>query len=160
MYLDLENQEENRIVAGWLLYYYQRKKELDEAKDNILNSSPPTIKEVVISKTLQTGDPTGDKAAQLLEFIQETEKWLALVAEVEQRLPWRMQIVLILRQEAVYSSHRWVPYTQRRYAEEVAKKTGKDESETYINRTETFYEWWQRIIEYTARLACKRGLLK
>lgn len=91
-------------------------------------------------------DPTGRKAAK---------------EEVERRLPLKMQIFLRLRQELRHYRGRqgWTVAMQRRYAQVLAKRTGKGEEECWIEDHTTFWRWWIRIVEYTARLAAKAGLL-
>ena len=53
----------------------------------------------------------------------------------------------------------WRPYAVAD-SELVAKKLKKPVADVYIEREATFSEWWKQIVEYAARLAAKRGLLK
>lgn len=162
--LDSEIKKDNKIVAGWLLYYHERKIDYEQQREFILHSSGPCLSDVIPGGTNITSDTTGRKG-QKLGDLQDTEKWLALVEEVERRLPWKLQKFLLLRREYRHSPKRgpgrpsWVPVVQRRYAEELAKHLGKAEEDVWINSPNTFHEWWDRIVDYTARLAGKRGLL-
>lgn len=163
--LETEIKNDNRIVAGWLLYYHERKQEYLNQREAILHSSPPCLSDAMPGgKNVVVGDPTGRKGQKLAD-LQETERWLALVEEVERRLPWKLQIFLRLRRECRFSKSggrgrpTWVPYVQRRFAQEVAARLNKQEEDVWINSPATFHEWWDKIVNYTARLAAKRGLL-
>lgn len=162
--LDVEIKQDNRIVAGWLLYYHERKQEYLEQREAILHSSPPCLSDAMPGSKNAVSDPTGRKGQKLAD-LQETERWLALVEEVERRLPWKMQIFLILRRECRFNTKNrpgrpsWVPVVQRRFAQELAARLNKAEEDVWINSPATFHEMWDRIVNYTARLAAKRGLL-
>lgn len=162
--LETEIKNDNRIVAGWLLYYHERKQEYLNQREAILHSSPPCLSDAMPGGKNVVGDPTGRKGQKLAD-LQETERWLALVEEVERRLPWKLQIFLRLRRECRFSKSggrgrpTWVPYVQRRFAQEVAARLNKQEEAVWINSPATFHEWWDKIVNYTARLAAKRGLL-
>jgi hypothetical protein len=45
--LDKEVARDRRIVAGWLLWYEERKQQYEEMREEILESSPPPLSEVV-----------------------------------------------------------------------------------------------------------------
>jgi hypothetical protein len=161
--LDAEIKNDNRIVAGWLLFYHERKQEYLEQRELLLHSTPKP-EGPGSGQTYRISNPTASKAAKLAD-LQETEKWLALVEEVERRLPWKMQIFLILRRECRFNTKNrpgrpsWVPIVQRRFAQELAARLNKAEEDVWINSPATFHEMWDRIVNYTARLAAKRGLL-
>lgn len=163
--LDLieEARHENHIVAGWLLWYNERKQEYEQRREELLYSSKTL--EMVAGAPVGFGggysDPTGAKASKLAE-LRKTEQWLRLVEEVELRLPPKMQIFLRLRREYRYSKGRngWVAPVQWKFAHEMAKIQGKKPEDTWIESRRTFWVWWDRIVEYTARIAAKRGLLK
>lgn len=157
--LDTEVKRDNRKVAGWLLFYEERKAEYEKQREAIIESSPPCFLDAVPGENAVT-DPTGRKAVNLAR-LHETEKWLRLVEEVESRLPLKMQVFLRLRREYRYRRGRngWVAPVQWRYAQEIARILGKNPEDTWVESRTTFYYWWDRIVDYTARLAAKRGLL-
>ena len=160
MTLDVEVKNDNRIVEGWLLWYHERKSEYLSTREAILHSSSNTSIHEVISEG-EVSDPTGHKGEKLAES-KRTEEWLKLIEEVEMRLPWKLEIFLRLRREYRYASGRngWVAGVQWKFAQEVAKQLGKKPSETWVESRSTFWSWWNQIVDYTARLAAKRGLLE
>lgn len=158
--LDAEIKNDNRKVAGWLLYYHERKQEYLAKREGILHSSGPTLSDAIPGAKNAAGDPTGRKG-QKLGDLQKTEQWLNLIEEVERRLPDKMAIFLKLRREYRHARGRngWVAPVQHKYAQEMANLLGKKHEEVWIESRTTFYYWWERIVEYTARIASKRGLL-
>lgn len=154
--LDAEAREDNKIVAGWLLYYNERCQWYERRREEILQSCGPCLSEVLPGRGNAVSDPTGRKVDRLAS-LEETEKWLAFVEEVERRLPWKMQILLRLKR--VYRiGTRGRPVRWRialELSEEISRKIGKD----YSVGPEMVDRWWQRILDYAARLAAKRGLL-
>ena len=157
--IDIEVKKENRKVANWLLFYEERKKEYQELREEILGASSRSLSGAGIAKNA-ISDPTGKKAVKLAQ-LQEMEQWIELVEEVERRLPPKMKVFLRLRREYRYSAKRngWVAPVQWKYAQEVAKMLGKAQEDTWVESRTTFYYWWERIVEYAARLAAKKGLL-
>lgn len=161
--LDELQKRENKKVATWLLYYEERKAEYEKVRQDILLkvSGGPAL---VCRQDGNVSDPTGRKIEQLSK-LKETESWLKLIEEVEKKLPWKMQIVLQLRREAKhrkgYSRGRpaWIAYVQHRYCKEIAKRESKDIEDVWVNSPDTFTTWWNKIIDYTAREAGKKGLL-
>lgn len=161
--IDVQQKRENKKVAGWLLYYEERKVEYERKRQNILLkvSGGPAIAN---HQDGDVSDPTGRKIDQLAA-LEETGKWISLIEDIEKRLPWKMQIVLRLRREARtrkgYSRGRpaWIAYVQHRYCNEIAARQGKDIEDVWVNSPDTFTGWWNRIVEYTAREAAKRDLL-
>lgn len=157
--IDKQVKRENKEVAGWLLFYEERKQAYHRMRQDIL-ASGLTGFIVVTGGEQGASDPTGRKVA-LLGRLERMEKWLVLVEEIERRLPWKMQIFLRLRREYRYRRGRlgWVAPVQHKYAEAVAKNEGKPVEDVWVEDRTTFYRWWERIVEYTAREAAKRGLL-
>lgn len=151
-----EKNRDNRIVAYWLINYEERKKDYELKRKEIIEASPSTMHEIARNKWT-ISDPTGRKGQKLAE-LQETEKWLSFVDEVERRLPWKMQIILRLRREGRFLSGNWVIYAQRRYVEEIAVITGKKEEDVWVSESR-IKQFWSKILEYSARLAGKKGLL-
>lgn len=163
MSLEKEIRAENRKVAYYLLNYPDIKEELEEQRLLILNATHRTNDPAPGRNTPKgPGDPTGAVVVKLSE-LHERERWVQLCEDVANGLPWKKQIILQLRQEMRGASRRtggWRPYMQWRYSELVAKKLKKPVADVYIEREATFSEWWKQIVEYAARLAAKRGLLK
>lgn len=166
--LDTEFKRYSRKVASWLLFYEERKAEYERQREAVIESSPPCLLETPGSKN-SVSDPTGRKVVQLAR-LQETEKWLRLVEEVEQRLPEKLQVVLKLRREAnrkhgIIHTGRykgrpaWIPYVQHKYAEVMAEKLNKRKEDVWIESPQTFSEWWGKIVDYAVLLAAKKGLL-
>lgn len=159
-----EVKQENRIVEGWLLFADERRRDYERLRADIEEGGDHPGW-VMVGDTVAATDPTGMRAAKLAE-LHRMEQWLALVDEVECSLPPKMQVFLRVRRECRYGRGgrngrpAWIPYVQRRYAQEIAHMEGRDEEDVWINRPETFWWWWQRIVEYAARLAAKRGLLE
>lgn len=155
-----EIREDNKIVSAWLLYYHERREEYLSLREEIICSSSPGLAEVMPGRKNMTGDPTGRKGQRLAD-LQETERWLALVEEVERRLPWKMKVFLKLRREYRHARGRqgWTSAVQWRFSQEVAAGLGKKPEDAWVESRNTFTRWWDRIVEYAARLAAKNGLL-
>ena len=159
-----EHKAENKVISAWLLYYHDRKKDYDCRRLEVLHSSSASSFDGQPRGT-DPGDTTGRKGDKLAELAEDTGAWLALVEDVEERLPWKMQIFLRLRREFRHTRSRgpgrpaWVPHVQRRYAEEVAVRLGKSEEDVWVSSRYAYIDWWTQIVEYAGRMASKRGLL-
>lgn len=162
--LEQEVRNENRVVQGWLLNYRTRKEEYCRSRGDVLFASPQPPDGM--PRGSETSDPTERKGNILAEMNEKDGLWLDLIEEVQERLSWKMQIVLKLRREAAYIRGKergrpaWISYVHVKYCEEVAIKTGKQLEDVWVDRERTISDWWFRIVEYTARLAAKKGLLK
>lgn len=152
--LDKEAQEDNKKVATWLIWYRERKKEYEVKREFILHSSPAPGDGM--PRGSNVGDTTGRKGQKLAEH-QLTEQWLCLIREVEQRLPWKMQILLRLKREHRIGVKgrpvRW------RIALELSEEISQRIQRDYSIGPDTVDDWWQKVVEYAARLAGKKGLL-
>ena len=178
--LEHEMRTENKRVSLYLLSYPDLKKqwlEYREERLGVLQRPDPADPMPGHASSRPVSDPTGAAGTALIAererfrfsngddvllSLGEVERWLQLCAEVADRLPWKMQVFLRLRQDTRTCSSRtggWVPWVQRKYAEEIAKRLGRDESDVWIESRHTFYAWWNRIVEYAARMAAKQGLL-
>ncbi|GEM_PF-870570 len=176
--LDREAKEDNRKVSAFLLNYaylkveYERdKQEYELAREEILHgSSNPEERTSMVSGAIS--DTTGRKGIRLADLCDYSDvyRWLKLCQEIEQRLPWKLKLILQLRRETVtkqgyiragrYKGRpAWVPYVQHKYCEAVAERLRKRPEDVWIESYQTFSEWWNRIVEYGVRLAAKRGLL-
>jgi len=140
--LEKEIKEDNRVVAGWLLFYHERKKEYERRPQQAPGRA-------------YVSDPTAGKGGKLADL--EAGAWLALVEEVERRLPWKMQILLRLKQKHRIGVRgrpvRWIIALE--LSEEVSGRLKKD----YSVGPDTIDDWWKKVVEYAARVAGKKGLL-
>ena len=161
MTLDRECREDNKKVAGWLLWYPERKREHEQKRELILHGSPGPPDGM--PRGTELSDPTGIKGAKLGDL--ETDlAWVRLVEEVESKLPPKMQVFLRLRREAeLYKTGLrgrpgWVGHVQKYYAEEMARANNRRPSDYWVE-DRTFFTWWDRIVTYTVIRAAKRGML-
>lgn len=154
MTLDRECREDNKKVAGWLLWYPERKREHEQRREAILYASPGPPDGM--PRGSDFGDTTGRKG-QKLGDLQSDERWLCLVGEVEQRLPWKMQILLRLKRRHRIGVRgrpvRWRIALE--LSEEISQRIDRD----YSVGPEMVDKWWAQVVEYAARLAAKKGLL-
>lgn len=157
--LELEARKDNEVAGDWLLYYEERKEQYQELLDDVSGGAGLNLDSPRTAPTNAISDPTARAGMELWET--DYSQWLALVEEVEQRLPWKMQVFLRLRREHRHArgSQGWVAAVQWGYAEAVAERTGKPLEDVWIESRNTFNVWWQRMVDYTVRLAAKRGLL-
>ena len=156
--LDKEIARDRRVVAEWLLWYEERKQQYQEMREEILESSPAPIHEQVpVQVQGSISDTVGQKGTKLGEH-QETEKWLALAEEVEQRLPWKMQALLRLKRKYKVGVKgrpvRWLIALE--LSEVVSRELGKD----WCIGMDSVDKWWQRVVTYAVILAAKKGLVK
>jgi hypothetical protein len=176
--LEQEVAKDNRIASEWLLWVDEREADMLQHREEIIDASSGAINpsgitvigkgqkagvghwQVPYVKTTPSSDSTGNRGTTLGD-LQETERWIALIREVEQRIPWKMNIFLLLRRDCRHNVGRrgWVAYVQYNYCRQVAKKLKKKPEQTWVESRNTFTAWWQRIVEYTVILASKRGLL-
>jgi len=157
--LEEEIKADNVVVTGWLLYCKERKREYEQKKEMIINSSFSDRFSEVPGKAY-ISDSTARKAVKLAE-LEKTEKWIELIEEVERRLPWKMQLILRLRRESKYSRRfkgYWRVYVHMKYVEKIAAILNKNGEDVWVSE-ETIRRFWDKIVNYTARLAGKRGLL-
>ena len=162
MALDRECREDNKKVAGWLLWYPERKREYEQRREAILYASPGPPDGM--PRGTEVSDPTGRKG-QKLGDLETDQAWICLVEEVEAKLPPKMQVFLRLRREAEYNKTGlrgrpgWVGYVQEHYSMEMAKANNRRPSDYWVE-DRTFFTWWDRIVTYTVIRASKRRLLK
>lgn len=157
-------KEENRIVSWWLLHYEEVRQELEERRNEILHRGEHTGI-VAALKQPHLRNPTMNKALELAS-LDEKNEWLEVVEEVEASLSPEMKIFLRLRREAEKRGGAkqrgrpaWIAYVQHKYAEEIAKRKGKDIEDVWVNAPETFVRWWEDIVNFAARVAARRGLI-
>ncbi|MTI82601.1 MAG: hypothetical protein FH756_01620 [Firmicutes bacterium] len=149
--LDEQIKKENRIVAGWLLFYHDRRREYLDQREGIIHSSGPCLSDVVPGGANITSDTTGRKGQKLAD-LEVTRQWLKLIADVESRLPADLKVFLRLRQEYRYCRGRkgWTASVQWRLA---------DELNIEVETRQNLHTRWNRIVDITARMAAKRNLL-
>ena len=155
---DIKN--ENRVVSDWLLYYPERLRQHEEQLASVTFMQSPSLSDD-IQGTGGTSDPTARVAGQRLKYDSE---WFGLIADVEKSLPEKQRVFLECRRQALRQSGGvgrpgWVSYVLCNYPLEMEKLTGRDAEHYFIGREPTIKTWWQRIVEYTARKAIRRGLL-
>lgn len=173
--LEKEVSRDNRIASDWLLWVDEREVDMLNHRQDILHAAPGGIdagKITVVGKGQRAGvghwqvpyisshpasDSTGSRGTTLAD-LQNCEQWIALIREVEQRLPQKMQIVLMLRRECRHNVGKrgWLSYVQYNYLG-WARKNKKTEDMTIS--PDTIKAWWQKIISWTAIRAAKNGLL-
>jgi hypothetical protein len=160
--LEQEIRADNRIVEDWLLWVIERKQSYLNYKNEILESYRTPGTTVDSKHKNKISDPTAVKGLKLSSNeLQKTEEWIQLIEEVETRLSPKMRLFLHLRREHRFASGRngWTASVQLKFANELARLTHQKPEDTWIQSRNTFTLWWSKIIDYTARLAAKRGLL-
>lgn len=160
--LEQEIRADNRVVEDWILWVIERKQSYLNYKNEILESHRAPNVAVDLKQKNKTSDPTATKGLKLSSLeLQKMEEWIQLIEEVETRLSPKMQIFLKLRREHRFASGRngWTASVQLKFANELARLTHQKPEDTWIQSRNTFTLWWSKIIDYTARLAAKRGLL-
>ncbi|MCL6590672.1 MAG: hypothetical protein K6U80_12030, partial [Firmicutes bacterium] len=160
--LEQEIRADNRIVEDWLLWIIERKQSYFNYKKEITESLGTGNIAVEVKPKNKVSDPTATKGLKLSSAeIQRMKEWIELVEEVETRLSPKMQVFLKLRREHRFASGRngWTASVQLKFADELARLTHQKPEDTWIQSRNTFTLWWSKIIDYTARLAAKRGLL-
>lgn len=161
--LDAQVKAENRIVSDWLLYYPERLKEYQDAQEDVALYPGQALSDDI--RVNGVSDPTARIAALREKAGKYDARWFEVIAEVERRIPEKQRIFLQIRREARhnYSNYRgrpgWVAYVQCKYPLVMAEKTGRDVMDFYISDRETLFGWWNRLVEYAARLAIKKGVL-
>lgn len=161
--LGAQVKAENRIVSDWLLYYPERLKEYEEAQDDVVVYPGQALSDDIRAKSI--ADPTARIAALREKASKWDARWFEVIADVERRIPEKQRIFLQIRREARnnHSNYRgrpgWVAYVQCKYSLVMAERTGRDVMDFYISDRETLFGWWNRLVEYAARLAIKKGVL-
>ena len=155
-----EIRQENKTAADYLLFYYEYRERYEQMRQLIIDSSPTLILQDVSASNKPITDPTGRKAVELVAKFETLGKWLQVVEEVEQKLPPKLKVFCQLRREYRYAGARgWTALMQVHYPEAMAKATGGRAEEFWVDSERTFRNWWRKIVNFTARLAAKRGLI-
>lgn len=158
-----ELERQDRQVAGWLLYYEDRKKELEREKEEIRESgvSAVSYSHEMKSQTNAINDSVANTVIKLTNLRKEKE--IKLVEDILEMLPLEKKVFLQLRQKYNNSRggrHRYNAYVkiQVEYAEKMAELTGMSEEEVW-REERTLKSWWREILDITVKLALKRNLL-
>ncbi len=156
-----EIKSDNEEASSWLLYYPVRRRQYYQDRLELLGSTPSSE----IRVKTGPGNQTMQKALRM-SALDHVEDWLKIIELVENVLGEKKLVFLKVRREASYIQDRfvrgrpaWVVYTQHHYANEMAKKYQSQPEKFWLSER-TLKSWWQEIVELTARLALKKGLLK
>lgn len=180
--MDKQTKEENKLVSEWLIDYPRRKAVYESLRDAFAypgrTADPDGGTNRYGKRNLATTDHTARIGILLAEgkIVPEDEldpdevRWLELIEDVERGLPWKLQVILRLRRDVAHKQGlirrgrlkgrpAWIPYVQHRYADEVARRTGTQLEDVWIESPQVFSGWWAKIVDFAARVAAKRGLL-
>lgn len=170
--MDEAEQREQEIVKGmeqdrktaerFVLNYDNERKEYEDKKQEWLNANNALAGEKVGGKTNLPGSPTENAAIKVAQYDMEHPRylWLRAVEIALKTFGERKRIFIVVRCEAeakaqIYHGKKsWVVYTQRRFAEELAKRYINDGGNWVSERT--IKKWWaqilQRVVEIHLRL--------
>ncbi len=156
---EVEIQNDNKIAANWLLWIEERKTDYLNRRIELIGSENHEL-QLAIPSNRNTGDSTQSTVLKLAAA-NDIEKWIRLINEIEEKLPWRKRVFLQLRRQYRFASGRqgWTAAVQYQYAQRIALILDTKPEEVWIDSRHTFKVWWNEIVDYTVRLACKRGLL-
>ena len=152
---------ENRIVSDWLLYYHERLGLHRERQSKVSYYQSPQAGDGIRAQG-RVSDPTAQRAIKLAEI---DTRWFDLIAEVEMMLPEKQRVFLDVRREALHlrdgrrGKPAWVAYVQCKYPLVMSQKTGRPIECYYVSTPSVLFDWWNKIVDYTARLAIRKGVL-
>ena len=161
-----EFARQTQTASDWLRYYLPRKKEYDEALNEVLQSSNPTIKEVVVFSCGTTSDPTGSKACRM-EQVGADEcmaEWLHIVCTYLKELhdqDVRKWAFITARQKHWKKDRKW-GFDVVKEVDEIIGSEGFEFShgnQTDLPSMRRMTEWWSEAVQNIVRMALKRGLL-
>jgi len=102
------------------------------------------------------GNITQSRAHRLLT-LDDQSKWIALIEDVEARLPQNLQLLLKYKREYKFGAKgrpvRW------RIALELSEAISHRKRKDYSIGPDAVDEWWRRLVSYTVVLAAKKKLL-
>jgi len=159
-----ELKEDNQLISSWLIYYRERKRNVEDIREEILYRTQQPGADRVSSSTIS--DPAYQRAEELQRKTEQDMKWLKTVEDVYSILGAKKRLLLKLRQDEsekpITKKKRgrpgWVIWVQMHWAEEYSKSSGLPIDCCWVT-DDTLKDWWPDIINITARLAGKRGLL-
>lgn len=136
----LERQTYKQVE--WYLYnYFRLRREVQEAKEDIVNSGGRDYMEYGGGQSYRS-DPTASKAMRLCkDEITGYERWLKVVEQVLKRYDGDPRGGLI----------------QKKYFDELGEV--QTCQELHIDRS-TYYRWREDVVTYAAMLAIQEGLVK
>jgi hypothetical protein len=155
----IDIEKENEQAADWLLNFNTYKKQYIEALE-AANDSAASIDNGMPSPT-SVGRPTEQKAITFVE-LERRRQWLMTIENTEQILSEKRRVFLSLRRqaesigfEAVQGRPGWVDFVQVQYAKWHELRYHK----YYLPGRKTLFDWWNSIVNITARIAIRRGCL-
>lgn len=151
-------EQQDKIAADWMLNYETYKHDLDMSIEEITHRRETCLSGV---RGSMPGDDTGNRGRALAaDEIVRKQKWVGVVASVEQALPQHLQVFLKLRRDYRHRKgpNGWMPIVQIRYATEMARMTHGREENTYRSASR-LADYWDEIVNYTVRRAIAEGLL-
>ena len=159
-----ELKEDNQMISSWLIYYRERKRNVEDIREEILYRTQQPGADRVSSSTIS--DPAYQRAEELQRKTEQDMKWLKTVEDVYSILGAKKRLLLQLRQDEVEKPITkkkrgrpgWVIWVQMHWEEEYLKSSVLPIDCCWVT-DDTLKDWWAEIINIAARLAGKRGLL-
>ena len=159
-----ELREDNQLVSSWLIYYRERKRNVELERDEILYRTQQPGSDRVSSSTIS--DPTYQRAEELYRKTEHDMKWIETVDMVKRMVGPKKLLLLDLRQEEAEhpttQSGRgrpgWVIWIQAKWPERYALLTGYPPDVCWLSDG-MIRNMWSDIVYRCAILAAKRGLL-
>lgn len=151
-----EIKRNNQIVTVWLLYYEDIQSEYNR---------------IIKSKLVYKMDDSMDLREILnlnklpsIKFVYSFSnmvKWLALIENIEKKLPPKLNVFLMIRRSLRNNRGRrgWTSSLQWKFSEEYALLMKKQPEEVWIEDRNTWTRWWDKVVDYTVRVALKNNLL-
>ena len=161
-----EFARQTQTASDWLRYYLPRQQEYKEAVDEVLMSSNPTIKDVVVFSCGTTSDPTGSKACRIEKVgaDEHMAEWLGVIGLYLNELKSqdvRKWAFITARQKHWKKDRGWafdvVEEVDAIVNREGFKLIHGNQTDMPSNRRMT--EWWAEAVQNIVRMALKRGLL-
>ncbi len=160
-------KQENRIASEWLLHMPDRRKELQQRREDIEGRSPSSsIAQGFGGDTGSVSDKTGQAASQLSELAYK-ESWVKLIERIEAGLPEARKVILNVRRECRHGKYSnsasqygyaWADRTQYYYSEHMYNNDEIKEDDEIVHKS-TLYRWWKEMVEIVVRDAIREGLL-
>ena len=145
-------RQQNLVAEDWLIHYPTRKKEFEEALDDIICPWKPEDENIGGGKSNIPGRPTESMGLALAEHDTSNEaRWLELIAELARVLDDKKRLLVAIRQEGCYySSGRgrpaWTAYACARFADN-----------GYYTSADVLRNMWADVVNVTVRAAIIRG---
>lgn len=144
-----QEQKARRTVEHWLLWCHEEEQKLADMREEVLDGVfPGSIIKTVCVPSTGVSNPTA-LHGEALGDLQEREQWLRCVKEVESSLPAKLRTFLRLKRDYRYVMKSWTKRVQQRFEAELG----------YAGTRQTYWNWWQSIVDYTMRVAMRQNLL-